>query len=139
MSSETGAGRTDPRRRRVEQAPLVQEAVQAVSGRITALAEQRDPKRRSLFVDGEFVLGLDLETIVRLHLKVGQPVDGALLWQAYQLDQEKRAWDAGLRLLAAAPRTRREVERRLGRTYPPEAVECVAERLAAAGWLDDRA
>jgi|GEM_PF-211601 len=139
MRERTGAGAAGPRRRKgAERRAVDPEVLRAVSGRITALAEQRDPERRSLFVDGEFVLGLHLETIVRCRLKVGQPVDGETLWQAYALDLEKQAWDAGLRLLAAAPRTRRELERRLARSYPPETAQRVVERLSGAGWLDDR-
>ncbi|MBP2016877.1 regulatory protein [Symbiobacterium terraclitae] len=140
MRDQRGTGSAGPRRRKgTGRRPVDPEALRAVSGRITALEEQRDPERRSLFVDGEFVLGLHLETILRCRLKVGQDVDGEALWQAYALDLEKQAWEAGLRLLAAAPRTRRELARRLGRTYPPETVERVVARLADAGWLDDRA
>lgn len=140
MREQMGTGSAGPRRRKgAERRPVDPEALRAVSGRITALEEQRNPERRSLYVDGEFVLGLHLETILRCRLKVGQMVEGEMLWQAYALDLEKQAWDAGLRLLAAAPRTRRELARRLGRTYPPETARRVVERLAEAGWLDDRA
>jgi len=140
MRERTGTGSAGPRRRKGAGRTAVEpEVLRTVSGRITALVEQRDPERRSVFVDGEFVLGLNLETIVRCRLKVGQPVDGEVLLQAWALDLEKQAWDAGLRLLAAAPRTRRELTRRLSRTYPPETAERIADRLAGAGWLDDRA
>lgn len=132
---QAGVGTTGPRRRTVRQIDL--EALGQVAGRITALEEQKDPQRRSLFVDGEFVLGLDLETVVRLRLRVGQAIDGPLLLQSYQMEQAKRAWDAGLRLLATSPRTRQEVGRKLARSYPPELVEQVLERLEGAGWLDD--
>ncbi|MFO7273349.1 MAG: regulatory protein RecX [Bacillota bacterium] len=126
------------RRRRAPRRQVDPEALRQVSGRITALAEQRDPERRSVFVDGEFVLGLHLEAILRCGLKVGAPVDGETLVAAYALDLEHQAWEAGLRLLAAAPRTRRDVARRLGRRFPPATVERVLERLSEAGWLDDR-
>jgi len=114
------------------------EALRAISGRITALQEQRDPDRRSVFVDGEFALGLHVETIVRCGLKVGQEVDGETLAAAYGIELERQVREAGLRLLAAAPRTRLDVARRLGRRYPQDVVERVVERLEEAGWLDDR-
>lgn len=140
MSERAADGAPGSRRgRRTRRDQVDPEALRQVTGRITAIAEQRDPGRRSVFVDGEFVLGLSLETIVRCGLKVGQPVDGEALAAAYALEQERQAWEAGLRLLAAAPRTRREVARRLARSYPPETVERVLERLAAAGWIDDQA
>jgi len=90
-------------------------------------------------VDGEFAVGLDVETIVRCGFRVGQEVTGEDLVHAYLLDQRKRAWDGAVRLLGRAARTRREVERRLLRHYPPEVVAEVLERLEEGGWLDDRA
>lgn len=140
MSERGRDGSAGARRgRRAARRQVDPEALRQIAGRITAIAEQRDPERRSVFVDGEFVLGLSLETILRCGLKVGLPVDGETLLAAYGMDLERQAWEAGLRLLAAAPRTRREVALRLGRRYPPETVERVLERLTAAGWLDDRA
>lgn len=115
------------------------EALGSRSGRITALEEQRDPGRRSVMVDGEFALGLDVETIVRCGFRVGQEVTGEDLVRAYLLDQRKQAWDAAVRLLGLAARTRREVERRLLRRYPPGVVADVLDRLEEGGWLDDRA
>ncbi|MEW8978366.1 MAG: RecX family transcriptional regulator [Symbiobacterium sp.] len=140
MAEWEDAGAAGPRRRkRARRRPVDPEALRAVSGRITALEEQRDPERRSVYVDGEFVLGLHLETVVRCQLRVGQAVDGDTLLKAYALEVEKQAWDAGLRLLAAAPRTRCELTRRLARLFPAETAERVAERLADMGWLDDHA
>lgn len=143
-SNTLGAGSTTgPRPRRGVRrraAPPDLEALAALSGRITALEEQKgDAQRRSLFLDGEFALGLDLETIVRCHLKVGITIDGPALVAAYRQDQAKRAWDSALLLLSVTARTRRELERRLQRTYPPEVVALVLDRLEEGGWLDDRA
>ncbi|HYF91195.1 MAG TPA: regulatory protein RecX [Symbiobacteriaceae bacterium] len=114
------------------------EALAQLSGRITAIEpQQKDPKRRSVFVDGEFVLGLHEETIILAKLKVGQQVDGPKLAEAVRRDEAKRAWDGALGYLGAAPRSRRDVERKLARRYPPEVVSGVIERLEGGGWLDD--
>lgn len=99
--------------------------------------QQKDPKRRSVYVDGAFVVGLHEETIILARLKVGQQVDGAALVEAVKRDEQKRAWDAALTLLSASAKSRREVERRLARTYPPEICANVVERLVSGGWLDD--
>lgn len=109
-----------------------------LSGRITALEEQKDPQRRSLFIDGEFAMGLDLESVVRCSLRVGQEIDGPALVKAYEIDQSKRAWEKALSLLALTPRTVKEIGQRLSQSYPPAVIDPVLDRLVAAGWLDDR-
>ncbi|MFZ5828357.1 MAG: regulatory protein RecX [Bacillota bacterium] len=140
MSKQTGAGKTGPLPRTGRRArPVDPESLAMTAGRITGLEEQKDPQRRSLLVDGRFVLGLDLETIHRCGFKVGQAVEGPALLRAYQLDQAKRAWDAALTLLAASPRTVSELGRRLSRSFAPEVADEVIDRLLAGGWLDDRA
>ncbi len=135
-SSRTGAGGSGPRRRRT--APPDLEALAQLSGKITALEpQQKDPARRSVYIDGRFVCGLHEETVFLAGLRVGQEVDGPQLLEAVRRDQEKKAWDSAVQLLAAAPRCRREIERKLGRRFPPEVVEAVVERLVSGGWLDD--
>jgi regulatory protein len=134
-SKNPGARYGGPRRRTA--APDL-EALGQLSGRITAMEQQKnDPKRRSVFVDGEFVLGLHEETIILAGLRTGQQVDGPRLVEALRRDEAKRAWDDALVMLGTAPRTRREVERKLARRYPPEMVTGVVERLEAGNWLDD--
>jgi regulatory protein len=114
------------------------EGLAQLSGKITALEEQQhDPKRRSVYVDGQFVLGLHAETIILAGLKVGKVVDGPQLVQALKKDEAKRAWDDALVMLGAAPRTRREVTQRLSRRYDEELVAGVVERLVNGNWLDD--
>ncbi|HWI64743.1 MAG TPA: regulatory protein RecX [Symbiobacteriaceae bacterium] len=114
------------------------EALAQLSGKITAMEQQqKDPKRRSIFVDGEFVLGLHEETVILAKLRVGQTVDGTKLVEVLRRDEAKRAWDDALGFLSACARSRREVERKLARRYPPEVAAGVVERLANGGWLDD--
>lgn len=137
MSKQRGAGATGPLSRKSKR-PVDPEALQYREGRISALEEQKDPSRRSLFLDGEFVLGLDLETVHRCGFKVGQPVDGEQLLRAYQLEMKKKAWDSALTLLAVSPRSVKELGRRLARSYPPELVDSIIDRLEAGGWLNDR-
>jgi regulatory protein len=134
-SNPSGARYGGPRRR--TSAPDL-EGLAQLSGRITALEEQqKDPKRRSVFVDGAFVLGLHEETIILAGLRTGQHVDGPRLVEALKRDEARRAWDEALVMLGAAPRTRRQVEQKLGRRYPPEVVAGVVERLESHNWLDD--
>jgi regulatory protein len=114
------------------------EALALLSGRITAMEPQKkDPKRRSIHIDGAFAVGLHEETILLARLKVGQEVEGARLVEAVRRDEAKRAWDDALVYLGVAAHSRREVERKLARKYPAEVAESVVERLVNGGWLDD--
>lgn len=116
------------------------ETVAGLSGRITALRpQQRDPHRRSLYLDGQYVMSLHEESVFLAHLREGMEVDGAQLAEAMRQELRRRAWDYALRLLSASARTRHQVAQRLQRRYPPEVAEQVLERLTAAGWLDDAA
>lgn len=134
-SNGAGAGAAGPRKRATG---LDGEALAAVSGTITALkVQERDQERVSVYVDGEFVLGLHAELVVRAGLKKGRQVDGAYLIGLARQEQERAAWNAALVYLGAAERTRRQVEQRLRRRYEEPVVSRVLERLAAGGWLDD--
>lgn len=135
MNKPPGAGKSGPRRRN----PLPDlEALAAVSGKVTALEAQRtDPRRRSVYVDGQFILGLHEESVLLAGLKPGLQVDGALLVRAFQLEQAKRAKDDALVLLSASAKSRRDVEKKLLPRYGPEVTESVLEWLTRGGWLDD--
>lgn len=135
MNNSRGAARGPRRHHELELAELAQ-----LSGRITAMKpQQKDPHRRSIYIDGRYVLSLHEESILLAGLKTGVEVDGPRLAAALRQDQEKRAWDYALRLLSAAARTRHQIAQRLKARYAPDVVESVLERLERAGWLDDLA
>lgn len=109
-----------------------------VAGTVTALeAQKNDPKRRSVYVDGQFILGLHEESIILARLKVGQQIDGTRLAEALALDQAKRARDDALLLLSISAKSRRDVERKLLPRYGPDVTESVLAALVRGGWLDD--
>lgn len=109
--------------------------------RITALSPQKhDPDRVSVFVDGEFRMGLSAEIALAAGLCVGDTVNEARL---ADLDRRDRAWqarEAALRLLAVRPRSAAELARRLRmKGYEPEIGEEVIARLRELGMVDDAA
>jgi regulatory protein len=108
---------------------------------ITALAPQkRRPDRVSVFVDGEFVLGLSAPTARALGLHVGGEFDAAEIQSWGVAAEVDRAYDRALRYLQARLRSRHEIEQRLRRYgYGPDVEQAVMARLAGAGYVDDRA
>lgn len=103
-----------------------------------------EPSRRregrfELLADGQHVATVSLETIERLGLRVGQPLEPV----AGEVEREAAllaTYDRALRMLAFRARARTELRRALVRKgEPPEHVEAALDRLAAAGLLDDAA
>lgn len=147
MASSTGKGRqsrgTASRgpafaTRRSEPIDIDWEELRQVQGKVTALEPQvKDPDRRSLYVDGRFVLGLHGEILYMAALRVGDQIDGPRLVALLQQELERRCWDDALRYLARAPHAKREVERKLARRWDETLVARVIARLERGGWLDD--
>lgn len=109
--------------------------------KITALPPQKhDPDRLSVFVDGEFRMGLSAEVALAGNLRVGQAVDEARLLELERRDRGWQAREAALRLLAVRPRSAAELIRRLRmKGYEPEIGEEVIARLRDLGMIDDAA
>lgn len=109
--------------------------------KITALSPQKhDPDRLSVFVDGEFRMGLSAEIALAANLRVGEAVDEARLRELERRDRSWQAREAALRLLAVRPRSAAELVRRLRmKGYEPEVGEEVIARLRDLGMIDDAA
>lgn len=109
--------------------------------KITALPpHEHDPDRLSVFVDGEFRMGLSAEVALAGNLRVGQTVDEARLLELERRDRGWQAREAALRLLAVRPRSAAELARRLRmKGYEPEIGEEVINRLRGLGMIDDAA
>lgn len=109
--------------------------------RITAIEEQeRRTNRRSVFVDGKFVLGVDESVIADLGLRVGQLITEEELQAVVQAELVSKARQKALRLLEYRPRSREEVRIRLTRAgFAEDVVEETLRRLEALGLIDDAA
>jgi regulatory protein len=99
-------------------------------------------RRRNRFevvLDGEPLLEVDAEVIVRLNLHRGMEVDERLLEQIRREDERLRARRAALRLLLFRPRSRRELFLSLlQKKFSKDVVETVLDQLEAEGKLHDK-
>jgi regulatory protein len=111
------------------------------SGKISALrAQVNDPQRVSVFIDGEFALGVSLSTITKAGLYVGKPLSDEEYARLEQLESADKAFQAALRFLEARPRSASEVRERLARKeFAPPAIDAALERLVQLELIDDAA
>ncbi len=108
-------------------------------GVITAIeAQKKRSKRRSIFVDGEFVAGVHEDVAAALNLSVGQSFDRDRLLELIRAENVRKAYDRALRLISYRDRSESEVRRRLlASDFSEEVVDEVVRKLAGVGLLND--
>lgn len=110
-------------------------------GTITSLDSQvHNDDRVSIYLDGEFALGVHEDVVVEHGLRVGQTLTPEDWKELESDDQYVRAKQAALNYLAYKPRTEQEVRRKLRqRDAPPFVIDDVIARLYELEYLDDEA
>lgn len=108
--------------------------------RITSIeVQEKRPKRRSIFLDGEFAVGVDERVVRDLNLRVGQQINEEDLKKIVHREQVSKAKERALTLLDYRPRSRAEIERRLRSAgFEEEVIEETLARLDELGLIDDR-
>ena len=109
--------------------------------KITDMQIQKNNKTRAnVFIDGEFAFALEMFTVMKLGLKIGQEVSEEKLSEA-MLDSEKSvAFERAIDYLGRGMKTVKQLKDYLvKKSYPPEVVEHVVNRLTDYRYLDDAA
>ncbi|MDR1940247.1 MAG: RecX family transcriptional regulator [Clostridiales bacterium] len=102
--------------------------------------QKRDKRRANIFVDGSFVCGLSIETVVTMRLKTGGEVDADGLIEAIKEDEKRAAVATLLKMLSAKRVTERQAREALQkREYMDESIECAVDKCRGYGYLDDAA
>jgi len=109
-------------------------------GRITAISSQRrNPNRYSIFIDGEFVLGIDKKTVEDMDLRVGKLVDEKDLKKITSQEQLNKAQAYALMLLGYRERSLREIKIRMRQKgYEEKLVEKVVKYLKDRNLINDK-
>jgi regulatory protein len=106
---------------------------------ITAIEPQRRAGRVSIFLDGEFALGVDEAVAAALGLAVGREMEAETLAEVVRAETRRRAKESALRGLASRARSRAEIRRALERKgYESDVVEEVLGELEHLDLVDDR-
>ena len=98
------------------------------------------PKRKrlcALYIDGEFALKLDSETVLASRFSVGSEISDEELRELIQSSDEKRAKEKALWLLSSRDHSSRELKVKLGRDCTEESACKAVERMEELGLVDD--
>lgn len=126
--------------RRAPERPETRERAEPINvgGTISRIAPQRDPERVSIYIDGQFVLGLGAAIAEEQGLRVGQVLSAAEVGALRERDELGKATDKALAFLTSRPRSLREVRDRLKeKEVPPATIEAVVTRLESWGYVGD--
>ncbi len=99
-----------------------------------------EPRRKSLsaiFIDGEYALKLDTETVITERLKIGGEIDDERLHELIKASDAKRAKEKALWLISYRDHSEGELRQKLMRDFGEEAVDKAIERLCELGLIND--
>lgn len=98
------------------------------------------PKRKKLsavYIDGEFALKLDTETIISSPYSVGCEITDEQLKELIEQSDEKRAKEKALWLISYRDHSKRELETKISKTSDREAAKKAVERMEELGLIND--
>ena len=98
------------------------------------------PKRKKLsaiYIDGEFALKLDTETVIASRYSVGSEITDEQLRELIDLSNEKLAKEKALRLISYRDHSKRELEAKISRTSDRKSAQKAVERMEELGLVND--
>ena len=99
-----------------------------------------EPRRKSLsaiYIDGEFAVKLDTETVLSERLKAGMEIDDERLHTLIKTSDARRAKEKALWLISYRDHCEGELRQKLRKDYGEEAVDKAIEKLKELGLISD--
>lgn len=115
------------------------EAEEHLPGKISSVSVQKNNKERySIFVEGEFLLGIAEQTLLKFGLTKGVEITPALLRKIRREEGRFEVKSYMLKLLGRRDHARKELFTKATRKeYPKEVIENVLDELQEKGFLND--
>ena len=109
--------------------------------KITDMQIQKNNKTRAnVYIDGEFSMALEMLTVMKLGLKIGQEVSESKLAEAVFDSEKSVAFEKAMGYLGRGMKTVKQMRDYLTKkAYAPEVVDYVIVRLKEYRYLDDNA
>ena len=105
---------------------------------ITNITLQKNKSRANIFLNGEFVCGLNNITIVKNGLKIGTVIQKENLLKIYNESEMEGAYEKALSLLSRQKYTKKAIVDKLkAKGYDVEIIENVINKLAEYGYIND--
>ena len=98
------------------------------------------PRRKglsALFIDGEFAMALDTQTLLEQRIDVGKELDDEQLHELIALSNERRAKEKALWLISYRSHSKKELRDKIRRTCDAEAADKAVERMEELGLVND--
>lgn len=98
------------------------------------------PRRKgvsAVYIDGEFAMNLDTQTLLENHFDVGREIDDDELHEIINLSNERRAKEKALWLISYRSHSKKELTEKIRRTCDAEAAEKAVERMEELGLVND--
>lgn len=107
--------------------------------KITDLKIQKNNKTRAnLYLDGEFAFGVEMITVMKLGLKIGQEVSDEKLQEAIFDSEKSVAFEKAMDYLARGMKTVKQISDYLAKKgFSPEVAQYVVQKLKEYRYLDD--
>ena len=101
-------------------------------------AQRKNPRRRSVFLDGKFAFGLDEEVVVRLGLEKGADLTELKIKEILSQKAENEAKNAALRFLSFRRRTEKEIRDKLkGKGFDEKSIKSTIDKLKGYDLIND--
>lgn len=103
---------------------------------ITAI-EPRRKSLRALYLDGEFAVAVDEQTLLSSPYHLGVEISDGQLQELIQQSDQRRAREKALYLLSHRDHTKKELVEKLRRTAGEDAAENAAQRMEEIGLVNE--
>ena len=103
---------------------------------ITAI-EPRRKAMSALFIDGEFAMNLDTQTLLENRFEAGREIDDDELKEIIEKSNERRAKEKALWLISYRDHSKKELKEKIMRTCDEESAEKAVERMEDLGLVND--
>lgn len=103
---------------------------------ITAI-EPRKKGLSALYIDGEFAMKLDTETLLAHRFDVGKEIDDEMLHACVLDSDAKRCKDKAMWLISFRDHSRRELFDKLKKDYPEDVAMAAVDRMEELGLIND--
>ena len=93
---------------------------------------------RAVYIDGEYALSLDTQTLLEHRIDIGREFDDEELHDLIESSNERRAKEKALWLISYRSHSKKELRDKISRTCDRQSAEKAVERMEELGLVNDR-